>query len=66
MRVVNMNSKWQKNLPRGSEIINGDTQTDANLESLLRYDVTQNYRNVHMLLDRLSQHNLKMLNRRHI
>jgi hypothetical protein len=36
------------------------------LNSLQRYDITQNYRILHRVVQRLSQHNLKISHHRHI
>jgi hypothetical protein len=36
------------------------------LNSLKRYDIAQNYRILHIVVQRLSQHNLKISHHRHI
>jgi hypothetical protein len=36
------------------------------LNSLQRYDIAQNYRILHRVVQRLSQHNLKISHHRHI
>jgi hypothetical protein len=38
----------------------------AKLNSLQRYDIAQNYRILHRVVQRLSQHNLKILHYRHV
>jgi hypothetical protein len=63
MGVIRMQVK--KNLPVDSNVIK-QRQAERRLNSLLRSDVGQNYRILLRMVQRLSQHNLKITHNRHI
>jgi hypothetical protein len=50
-------------MPIGSSCVKFNSN---NISSLQRYDIAQNYGILHEVVQRLSQHNLKMSNHRHI